>query len=323
MTANVGIHDSRAALAYDFSPTVMIFADSDQGIMETRQSADSLGARIGCVGPLENARRHIKGRGAVDAILMDVQGTPNHVLEDVLDDLEMLAHQHQLPSTISAPIRLIDRVCARASHPSISILCGPTALDRASALGISLAEKHVRVADANTELESMRLRRLADEVGRIAKALSNLSSTTPANLGLSGNVSDMVSSFTPEPMAEAPTARHDISSAEIRAIIRARRLRDRFFDHQLFADPAWDMLLDLMAARLDQVQVAVSSLCIAAAVPPTTALRWIKTMTDARLFERVADPDDGRRIFITLSESAVGAMQRYFSAADEMRARVM
>lgn len=97
-------------------------------------------------------------------------------------------------------------------------------------------------------------------------------------------------------------------------MIRMRRLRDRFFDASLFADPAWDMLLDLMAARLEGVQVAVSSLCIAAAVPPTTALRWIKLMTDNGLFERVSDPVDGRRVFIRLSDNSAEAMTRYLGS---------
>ena len=57
------------------------------------------------------------------------------------------------------------------------------------------------------------------------------------------------------------------------------------------------MLLDLMAARLENIQVSVSSLCIAASVPPTTALRWIKTMTEEKIFERHADEKDGRRDF--------------------------
>ena len=35
----------------------------------------------------------------------------------------------------------------------------------------------------------------------------------------------------------------------VRRIIRQRQLRARFFEADLFADPAWDMLLDLTAAR--------------------------------------------------------------------------
>jgi DNA-binding MarR family transcriptional regulator len=73
------------------------------------------------------------------------------------------------------------------------------------------------------------------------------------------------------------------------------------------------MLLDLLAAEIAQHRVPVSSLCIAAAVPATTALRWIKTMTDNKLFVRRADPHDGRRVFIELAPTASTAMRRYFA----------
>ena len=58
------------------------------------------------------------------------------------------------------------------------------------------------------------------------------------------------------------------------------------------------MLLDLYAAELEGAQVSVSSLCIAAAVAPTTALRWIGRMTEAGLFVRQPDPFDRRRAFL-------------------------
>ena len=87
--------------------------------------------------------------------------------------------------------------------------------------------------------------------------------------------------------------------------------------------PAWDMLLDLMAARLEERVVSVSSLCIAAAVPPTTALRWIKTMTDTGLMERKPDRSDGRRIFIDLTERAASAMDAYLTRAAAMPGGLM
>lgn len=104
-----------------------------------------------------------------------------------------------------------------------------------------------------------------------------------------------------------------ISAEDVRGLIKARRLRDQYFDAELFADPAWDMLLDLLAAQLEGMKVAVSSLCIAASVPPTTALRWIKTMTEERIFLRKADERDGRRIFIELSDEATAGMVGYFA----------
>lgn len=99
----------------------------------------------------------------------------------------------------------------------------------------------------------------------------------------------------------------------VRGLIRQRRERERHFPADMFADPAWDMLLDLYAAHYEGGKdVSVSSLCIAAAVPATTALRWIKTMTDAGYFVRVADPHDGRRIFIQLAEAARAELDSYF-----------
>jgi len=62
---------------------------------------------------------------------------------------------------------------------------------------------------------------------------------------------------------------------QVRAVIRARRARAQFFEATLFADPAWDMLLELFASELGTERMSVTALCAGAAVPPTTALRWI------------------------------------------------
>ena len=96
---------------------------------------------------------------------------------------------------------------------------------------------------------------------------------------------------------------------------RMRRLRGQHFMPELFADPAWDILLDLTAARLEGRMVAVSSLCIAAAVPATTALRWITQMTEQTILVRKPDPSDGRRVFIGLSEQAIAGMDAYLASA--------
>jgi DNA-binding MarR family transcriptional regulator len=71
------------------------------------------------------------------------------------------------------------------------------------------------------------------------------------------------------------------------------------------------MLLDLTAAQLEGKPVPVSSLCIAAAVPTTTALRWIRSLSEAGLFERRVDPSDARRTYINLSSDAASAMLGY------------
>jgi DNA-binding MarR family transcriptional regulator len=101
-------------------------------------------------------------------------------------------------------------------------------------------------------------------------------------------------------------------------VIRARRLRSRHFEEELFADPAWDMLLDLLQAEISQLRVPVSSLCIAAAVPPTTALRWLKTLVEEGVFVRRADPHDGRRVFVELAPESSQALRRYFAEVGQV-----
>jgi hypothetical protein len=92
--------------------------------------------------------------------------------------------------------------------------------------------------------------------------------------------------------------------------IRLRRRRDTIFGNGLFADPAWDMLLDLFLARERGLRpVSTSSLCIAAAVPATTALRWIDILVRRGLLSRHADPKDRRRVFIRLTDMAWRKMQ--------------
>jgi DNA-binding MarR family transcriptional regulator len=101
-------------------------------------------------------------------------------------------------------------------------------------------------------------------------------------------------------------------SVSVRQVIQSRRDRNAFFPAHLFADPAWDILLELYAARLDQQRVSTSEVCERSAVPPTTALRWIIALEVEGLIERRPDPLDRRRVFISLSAKGADGMQAYF-----------
>lgn len=113
--------------------------------------------------------------------------------------------------------------------------------------------------------------------------------------------------------AAGPEVRGEVAAPWLRSVLRARRLRGAYFDPRLFADPAWDMMLDLLAAQLERRPVGVSSLCLASGVPPTTALRWIGILTDRGILERRGDVADGRRVFIDLSGAAAARLQACLS----------
>jgi Winged helix DNA-binding domain len=155
----------------------------------------------------------------------------------------------------------------------------------------------------NPELDKERLLQLSSEVSRIASTLAQLSTH-----------SEM---FGPQAETRDTGPLPEISPDTVASVIRARRLRAVYFEEGLFADPAWDMMLDLFHAELTHRRVPVSSLCNAAAVPATTALRWIKTMVEKDLFVRRDDPLDGRRVYVELGAGASEALKRYFGSISD------
>lgn len=203
----------------------------------------------------------------------------------------------------------LDDAYAALDTGSATLLCDPTPLELAAALS-RLRPAPVRGRVRENDDETERLQRLNDEVARIAETLAKLVQSEPPSPPLRDNRR----AFEPGPAA-AP-ALPNLPASKVRGAIRARRLRDQYFPSGLFADPAWDMLLDLFAAELEHLRVSVSSLCIAAAVPPTTALRWITSLTSHGLIEREPDLLDRRRAHIKLTARAGIAMRGYFNALE-------
>ncbi|WP_423828193.1 MarR family transcriptional regulator [Sphingomonas oleivorans] len=283
--------------SYDGAPAVLVFADSAEGGAAADAAVRAAGGRVGAVLPIGEALGRLDAQAALDGVIVELQDDPGEILDRLLDRLDQEARMGRHGSIVSIPAQLIDAAAARATHGDMILLCQPDAADRAAAMGALLAGRGMSLHERGRG-ETVQLKQLSEEVGRIARTLSALSATDARRT--------RERPAAPEGEEKAP-----LTSAAIRTLIRARRLRDQYFDSALFADPAWDMLLDLMAARLDARKVAVSSLCIAAAVPPTTALRWIKMLTDEGLLIRVADPHDGRRVFIELSDAAAEGMAAY------------
>lgn len=118
-------------------------------------------------------------------------------------------------------------------------------------------------------------------------------------------------------VSAARTAPRLRPEALARAAIDSRRRITAFFPEELFADPARDLLLELFIAAEQGKEVPVSSACIAAAVPTTTAMRWIAALRKGGLVSAVPDPQDGRRTHLTLTPDARGRMRSYLTAMSE------
>jgi hypothetical protein len=105
--------------------------------------------------------------------------------------------------------------------------------------------------------------------------------------------------------------------ATARRMYHARRRRDELFGGaHLFGEPAWDILLDLFIAASEGKRISITSACIGAAAPPTTALRWLNLLEREGLIEREGDSKDMRRSYVRLSRLGVSRMTEFFSARE-------
>ena len=295
------IQSGRFDLGYHDQPPILIGANSETAMARAVTSIEASGRRIGATMTLHSARERIERQISASTIWIEVDDSCGSEIDCVLDTIVANVAMGRVAAVVSASCELIDPICARLGEAEVELIIDAGEAERAAALAIATARISAApvLSDIASDQNAERLRQLSDEVSRIASTLARLS--TGPGPGLSKPE--------PRPTAAVP----EISADAVRTVIRARRLRTRYFPEHLFADPAWDMLLDLLQAEIAQLRVPVSSLCIAAAVPATTALRWLKTLVQEGLFVRRADPHDGRRVFVELAPETSRAMRRYFA----------
>lgn len=288
------------ALSYSLAPRALMAADALESLVT---EAESSGFQIGWTCRLDA----LPARSAMppaDVVIVDAGAADDELLaaiEDLLDD--------RVPVVVRYPEEVWERVAGRLGGSEAVLIGGAFAGELAGALTLLRLSPRDRLQDTAATPDAIRLQLLADQVSRIARTLAEMTDGGPA-LGRRGGLRSPVDSFGLE--RNVMTTDAPVTAKAVRAVIAERRLRDEFLDPQLFGEPAWDMLLDLYAARLEHTQVSVSSLCIAAAVPSTTALRWLRTLTMSGLVARRSDPHDKRRIFIELGDDATAGMNGYF-----------
>lgn len=312
---------------------VSIFADRSHVRDELRQDAEAAGLVLRDCGPVA-ALLEGEPRPLGELVVLDCPAADPAMLA-ALSRLDVRAARSGAQLVVSTSIAALDEVFACCDQSQPQILVDPTRAERVLALGGLLARApDSRLRELNQD-DRMALLRLTEQVGEIARRLERLGAA-PAGSGAAIAGEDRVFRF------ESPAPPYDGGEGKnaegrlarplrpplpdprlVRRIIRQRQLRGQFFDGRLFADPAWDILLDLTAARAEHVRVSVTSACIASGVPPTTALRWIGQMTEAGLLERVRDDVDRRRAFVALSDAAADAMARYFAEMGKAAAQTI
>jgi len=299
-------NNQNRAISFD-QPPILVSGDSESALARGRAAVAMSGLRLADAVPLGEAVERMRRQAAASALWIELDDDDDtSAAEELLDHVAKDVAEGRYCAVLAVTSERLDAVSAHAFDTNIDVIVDGDEAGRAAALAIAMsgARRADRLSDMTADKNAARLRQLSDEVSRIAATLARLSTGPTAS----------VRSTEFEPRSDAP----EVPAETVRAVIRARRLRSRYFGEELFADPAWDMLLDLLQAESSNLRVPVSSLCIAAAVPATTALRWLKTMVQEGIFVRRADPHDGRRVFVELAPQTSQTLRRYFGEVGQV-----
>lgn len=145
-----------------------------------------------------------------------------------------------------------------------------------------------------------RLTELAKEIQREVRVLSNQTAVTE--------------------QSDQPDDEEDGTEKALRvalATIANRRSRaEHFHHHDIFGEPAWDMLLDLYVHQVRRQRVSKKSAAIGSNVAPTTALRWMNALKEENLIKYEDDQFDHRRKFVYLTKLGFSTMTKYLNSIE-------
>lgn len=114
------------------------------------------------------------------------------------------------------------------------------------------------------------------------------------------------------PNKQARIERNAVNLAAKARLIYAQRLRRRaHLSERLLSEPAWDMLLELFMQFAGGAKVSTTSLCYAAHVPMSTALRYVALLEELGMVRRQVSEFDKRIVFVSLTNTGIVAMGEY------------
>lgn len=112
------------------------------------------------------------------------------------------------------------------------------------------------------------------------------------------------------PAALTSGQRRAVLARHAQQAITMRHKRRELVGAELAAEPCWEILLTLYTNWAQGVRISVTDLGYAAGIPTPTVVRWLAVLVQRNFVCRDADPSDGRRIWISLTRTAVTAIEQ-------------
>jgi DNA-binding response OmpR family regulator len=113
------------------------------------------------------------------------------------------------------------------------------------------------------------------------------------------------------PNRRAATAKRELP-ADLQVLQWLRDLdeqRSKALDGIVKTDATWNMLAELLRARITKRRISVTSLCLASRGPVTSALRRVEQLLQDGLITYALDPKDRRRKYVELTSEGASRMQ--------------
>lgn len=278
--------NAKAIAERDNAQCRILVVDDDRATAEeVVEAAHLLGYQCSYALDAASALRMIAEDETIGIVVTDVQ-MPGMTGLSLLDELSSrFASQRPLVTLVITGFGSIDVAVAAMRNEAADFLTKPVSRDDLAAALRRAMRKWLRLCGE--------------------RSLAALSASLRAPLGDLGQ---------PAPPSTPLAPIDDAELLKItRKLVRMREQRGQFLNPALFSDPMWDILLDLTSARLEQKTVPVSSVCQAAGVPMSTALRQIRSLVDMGLIRRWSDPLDRRRDLLAINDEAMDAMRQYLT----------
>ena len=111
--------------------------------------------------------------------------------------------------------------------------------------------------------------------------------------------------------------KRDRAAATADAILRFRRIRSELLPHELFAEPGWDLLLELFVADAHGHRLTAREVSDRDNIPPTVLSRWLIHLTQIGYI--VGDGDGNLDDLLTLSGKALDIIEIVLAKASQVR----
>jgi|GEM_PF-2552632 len=98
------------------------------------------------------------------------------------------------------------------------------------------------------------------------------------------------------------------------ALLRVWRAREQPSGISMSEEPAWEIMLELMLARIEERELRISELSAGQIPAHSNIARFVDTLVESRLVERFANAEDEEDDYLSLSSEAARRMAELYRA---------